>query len=688
MMNKSPITLAMSSLIGSALLTPAVIADDHSNVTVFDKVTVSAERIAQTAQRESRSIDTVSRTQLDEMQPRSVAEALRFEPNVSIVGGPIAGNQSVNIRGLEGNKILQIIDGTRVNTVFTKRPSYFLDPALIKDINVVKGPVSSLWGSGAVGGAVTQQTITAADLVDDGETFGGLVKLGFSDNGDQLTTTGAIGGATGALEWLLAASFLDSDDMKQGNGDTLYGSETENSTVLAKVNLALNATNSLGFNYREGITDGFPPAIGLSGDELNQADQLIKRKSTDKNISLIYQYNPSSMLINADARVYQNITLIDEVNVNNGADISRIETDGFAITNQSVMGGLNILTGIDGYNDALDAQRPDAGSGRPLPPADAKSSIYGGFIYADYALTDSLLVEAGLRYDGFSSSAQGFEDNDESALSPSAALSWQVQDWARLSLRYDSAFRAPDVYELYLDGTHFSLFPGGPTNIFVPNPELEPETANNIELKGEFVFTNIFTEDNLTIVASIFDNKVEDFIQLSVTTVPPPFIPPSCFIPGRGAGCFGTSESDNIANATIKGFELTAAYELENIIASLSYGQTRGEDDDSGEALTNIPADKLTLSVDYKAWVIDTKFGFRAIYASDQDDTPTNDDLGPYDGYTTVDLYASWEPSSAALEGVKVDLTLANAFDEDYRTAWAAVSEAGRSVRLSAQYSF
>jgi len=101
----------MSSLIGSALLTPAVIADDHSNVTVFDKVTVSAERIAQTAQRESRSIDTVSRTQLDEMQPRSVAEALRFEPNISIVGGPIAGNQSVNIRGLEGNKILQIIDG-------------------------------------------------------------------------------------------------------------------------------------------------------------------------------------------------------------------------------------------------------------------------------------------------------------------------------------------------------------------------------------------------------------------------------------------------------------------------------------------------------------------------------------------------------------------------------------------------
>jgi len=64
---------------------------------------------------------------------------------------------------------------TGVNTVFTKRPSYFLDPALIKDINVVKGPVSSLWGSGAVGGAVTQQTITAADLVDDGETFGGLV---------------------------------------------------------------------------------------------------------------------------------------------------------------------------------------------------------------------------------------------------------------------------------------------------------------------------------------------------------------------------------------------------------------------------------------------------------------------------------------------------------------------------------
>jgi hemoglobin/transferrin/lactoferrin receptor protein len=687
-MNKLPIPFAIASLCGNALLAPMAFSAETNQITVFKKVTVSAARIEQTAQKQSRSIDNVDRKQLNDTQPLSIAEALKHEPNITVAGGPVPGNQSVNIRGLEGNKILQVIDGIRVNTNFTHRPSYFLDPALVSNIDVVKGPVGSLFGSGAVGGVVSQQTITADDLVAEGKQLGGLVKTSYSDNGDQTIVTMAIAGKADTVDWVLAGSVFDGGAMEQGNGDTLFGSETKNSTALAKINWALNDHHTVGLNYRYGDTDGTPPVVGSANGQLNDADLLIDREASDQHISLNYQFNPTSKLINLDSNLYQNTTLIEETNINNGADVSEIDTVGFIVTNQSELGKLNLLSGIDGHEDSLDTERPVSISsdGRPNPPTDAKSTMLGAFIYGDYSITDNVVVEGGLRYDEFSSKANGFADSDESALSPSIGASWQASEWALLSLRYDRAFRAPDVYELFMDGTHFALFPGGPTNVFVSNPELEAETATNIELKGEFEFSNVFARDNLNVTASIFDNQVDDFIQLTVDVAA--IIAGTCFIPGLGAGCAGTSTSDNVAEASIQGFEVAAIYQLNALTAAISYGQTRGEDDNTGEYLANIPADKLTLSVDYSLWPIDSRVGFKAIHNSDQDNVPNDDTQGPYEQFTTVDFYASWEPADENLEGLKLDVTVINAFDQNYRNPWTTVFEAGRAVRIAIQYSF
>ena len=679
-------SLAISGCCSLAVLPSAHADTTDSSVTVFDKVVVSASRIEQTAQKETRSIDSVVRTQLDQAQPTSVAEALKFEPNVSVSGGPVPGNQSVNIRGLEGNKILQVIDGTRVNTNFNHRPSYFLDPSLVSQIDVVKGPVSSLWGSGAVGGVVSQKTISASDLVDEEETFGGFVKTSYNDNGNQWTGTSAIAGDHDAFNWLLGASYLDSNKMEQGNGDTLYGSETKNATGIAKVGWKITDSNTIGLNYRNANNDGHPPAVGSSDQQLNDPDKLIDRETTDENITLSYQFNPESEAINVDTKLYQNNTRIEEDNLFGSTDISEIETNGFSVTNQSKFGGFNLLGGIDGYEDNLDTARPASGNGRPNPPANASTTTMGAFLYGDYPILETVTVEAGVRYDSFDSKAEGFESSDESAVSPAAAIRWQAVDWAALSVRYDEAFRAPDVYELYMDGTHFAFYPGGPTNVFVANPDLNPETSKNVEVKGEFNFHNVIGKDKLNLVASVFENKVKDFIELSVHV--PSNMPGYCFAPGMGAGCAGTSTSENVANARLKGFEFGASYQIDALTASLTYGQTRGKDEDTNEYLSGIPADKWVAALDYGVWSIDTNVGVKVLKASDQKRTPSDDSQGPYNGYTTTDFYASWEPSSQALEGVKVDFIVANAFDQNYRNAWTSVYEAGRSVRVAAQYNF
>jgi hemoglobin/transferrin/lactoferrin receptor protein len=680
--------LLSTLVIGSCCaLTPSAFAQtSEGSVTLFKKVTVSATRVEQTVQTKTRSIDSVERNELQEMQVSSVAQALKFEPNVTIAGGPIAGNQSVNVRGLEGNKILQVIDGARVNTNFTHRPSYFLDPSLINRIDVVKGPVSSLWGSGAVGGVIAQQTISAEDVVKVDQSLGGFVKAGANDNGDQLTITAAVAGQQGEFDWLVAANTLDSGAMEQGNGATLFGSKTKNSTLLAKVNWQVNQSSAVGINYRHADNDGTPPTVGSTDDAVNESNNLIDRESIDKHLSVNYTYNPTSTAINTAIKLYQNDTRIEEVNLNAGKDVSAIETLGFSVTNQASLNKLNLLTGFDGYEDTLNTKRPDAGSGRPKPPNNAKTDTLGAFIYGDYRVSEQIVMEAGIRYDSFESKAQGFKRSDETALSPSLAIRWQVNDWAAVSVRYDEAFRAPDVYELFMDGTHFAFFPGGPTNVFVPNPNLEAETASNVEIKGDFEFSEVWANDKLNIVASVFDNQVDDFIQLSVTI--PETIPGMCFAPGMGAGCAGTSTSENVANAHLTGFELSAIYQLGDFSSSVSYGQTRGEDDDNDEYLSGIPAEKWVITADYGLWAIDTKVGFKAIKVNEQTRVPDGDTQGPYEGYTTVDFYASWESSEPSLDGLKVDLTVANAFDQNYRNAWASVYQAGRSIRLAAQYRF
>ncbi|MFM1871626.1 MAG: hypothetical protein RL398_1048, partial [Planctomycetota bacterium] len=129
--------------------------------TTTTKVVVTASRTEQDPFDAPRSVDVLTRQDLDRLSPRSLPQALREIPGV-LVQETAPGQGSPFIRGFTGYSNLLLIDGIRLNnSTFRSGPNQYwstIDPLSLERIEVLRGPNSTLYGSDAVGGTV--QVIT------------------------------------------------------------------------------------------------------------------------------------------------------------------------------------------------------------------------------------------------------------------------------------------------------------------------------------------------------------------------------------------------------------------------------------------------------------------------------------------------------------------------------------------------
>ncbi|MCL1092594.1 TonB-dependent hemoglobin/transferrin/lactoferrin family receptor [Shewanella kaireitica] len=683
-MTKKPLVIAMAMAFSSS-----VYAQDTQKVTEFDEVVVSATRVAEKVSETSRSVAVVNEEQLQEFQPASVAQALKNEANVNVSNGPRASSQGVEIRGLGGQRVLQTIDGARQNTNSGHRGTYFIDPELLSSVEVLRGPASSLWGSGAIGGVVAQNTKSASDFLEDEDTFGGYIKQGFESNGDRIKTSGAIYGLsetanTGKVDWLINGSYYDSNNIKVGNDKTLENSASEGTSGLAKFGWEPTDEQRLQLSARFSKIDELVPSNPTT--EVGSSVPLVKRKTNDQNVTLDYSFNPeANPLLDVNATLYWNGTDYDEDRVTkNQVDSTEYNTLGFSINNSSKFANTILTYGVDGYQDTIKTVRDDSGQAGQRPDdIDGETAVWGAFTRADISLSDNWKVDAAVRYDAFKNTSNNLnQESDDSAFSPSLGLVWTATDWLTLSARYDQAFRAPSIEEMYSTGTHYCIppipgfLPGGLCNTFEINPDLQAEKAQNKEIKADLRFSELAGDDELAMTLSVFRNDVDDFIEQSVSD-------PLMGIPGFEQ----TTSWNNVDEAKLTGFEFSTRYRYEQTRLSLNYGQTEGKDKTEGDYLTNIPAKKLGIDLSQAIMEGDMKFGTRFTYVAEQDQLP-EDYANQYDSYKLWDVYVAWEPAMGTFEGLRVDFAVENIGDEEYRQAWQTLYEQGRNFKLSARYSF
>lgn len=677
---KSNMTLLCSALAAAMPATSADTVPAYEMNTIVITATRSDSDTVQT-----RHVERVTTEQLDQQQAVSVPETVGYLPNVTTNGGPREDLQNVNIRGLGGERVLQLVDGKRVNFFSGHRPTYFLDPALLKSVEVVKGPVSSLWGSGALGGVVASNTIHAADLLSPGESLGGFVKQGYNSNNDKWLTTTAVAGRYGDVDLLVSGFYRDGNDIEIGGGNDLLNSAVRDRGMMAKMDWFIDDSQTATFNFRSSRADGSVPSNGSAVPNAT-SNFLVERENETQHASLDYHFNPHSDLINSKLQLYWNETEMKESRITDSRpDDTRIRTLGINLNNRSDLGNVHLLYGIDGYQDKLDTSR--GGSNRPTPP-EATTDVWGAFVNMQMPLNEQWLVELGGRYDYFATEADNLnDDRSDNAFSPSAALSWLPNQDLRLTLRYDEAFRAPSAEELYTSGSHFCIFPGF-CNSFVPDANLKPEESRNIELLVDYQMRDVFNQgDKINWHASAFHNDVDNFIEQVVTdpvfnVIPNPPGPPTV-IPVSA----GTTFNRNVDEAQLVGFELAMNYQWQSWNALVSYGQTRGQDKKTGVALYSVPADKWVVDLN-KAWLADSlKTGFTLTRVEAQDHLPNEiNDSADYDHYTLLDLYASWTPRH--VENLTVDLSVNNLTDQKYIVAFEQLYMPGKDIRLGVRYDF
>ncbi|HHF5319737.1 TPA: heme/hemopexin-binding protein HxuC [Haemophilus influenzae] len=714
------------SKLSLAITTTLVTANALAQSVELDSINVIAtrdpSRFAYTPEKQSKD-------SLLSKQATSVADALEDIPNVDVRGGSRSIAQKPNIRGLSDNRVVQVIDGVRQNFDLAHRGSYFLPMSLIQEIEVIKGPSSSLWGSGALGGVVAMRTPNALDLLKNNDKFGVKIRQGYQTANNLSERDVSVFAANDKFDVLISGFYNNADNLRTGKGNKLNNTAYKQFGGLAKFGWQINDANRVELSHREtrfkqtapsnneveneftneqiidqikefhGSNNGFPPKPQPSPSERSEFYSKVKTRFgsvsylTDQQIpdqSTVFNYylTPDNPYLNTHIALYNNKTIEKEQRKVSGVkDQTKLTTRGINLRNSSELSHISFVYGVDYMRDKIRTERGknDKDAKFRAEPYNANSNTTGVYLIAHIPLFgEKLLLSPSVRYDHYDTSSKTVKYKDNH-LSPATKLTWIVTNWLDFTAKYNEAFRAPSMQERFVSGAHFgaSLIGGrDEINRFVANPNLRPETAKNKEITANLHFDSLFKQgDKFKIEATYFRNDVKDFINLKI------FNDANAKPNTNGALLPTNSQYQNITNARLSGIELQAQYQTERLTLFTNYGSTKGKDKDSGEALSNIAASKIGVGVNYA--LVKDKFtvGATVTHYAAQRRVPKDHSV-TYPSYILTDLRATYAPLKGEWKNLRLDFALENLFDRKYQPAFSLMEGTGRNAKISAVYSF
>ncbi len=680
----------LSTLFAANIIAVAYAAEPNQ-VTALDAVTVYATRSPQSTFDVPSIVSTVDPTAPGNSVAGDIGDLLEFIPGVEVDNGPRRNGQTISIRGFDDEAIITLIDGRRQNFESAHDGRFFIDPSLLKRVEVVKGASSAIYGGGAIGGVVAFETKDAADFLAPGETKGVFTSFGYRSANNEISPVVTGFARTGGWDILASINYRNSGDIALGNGNEL---DTKDNVLsgLFKAGYTLNDFHTIKLQAQILNNDGQEPNNGAGG--ITASNPLVDKQVKDNQFSVKYAYaNPDNQWLSPKLHFYYNDTEVEEVDIVGSANAGRmqvreINTMGFTLDNQSIyaLSDNNKHTfsyGFEIYNDQQTGKNSFIGTRAGVP--DAEATNYGFYLQDEIALNtpmgDFLIIPAA-RFDQYKSNDENGNSQDENEVSPKFSASYKPIKNVVLFGSWAQAFRAPNLTELYPAGQHFpgvsfcpAPVPGCPpvplvtvfpNNNFIANPNLKPETVRTVELGAGFNVDNILaSNDQATIKGSFYESAGDDFITQEVNTFA------------------GTTRNFNISQAKLRGWELDGQYRAGNFNARLGLSYVKATNEQTGEYLSNNVPLTLVTDFNYRFSSIESVIGWRSRFAEANDRVGDNDVATA--GYGVHDLYYRWAPSNQ-FKRLTVDMGIENLFDKAYSRRFATLFEEGRSYVARVAY--
>ncbi|WP_345491014.1 TonB-dependent receptor domain-containing protein [Orbus sasakiae] len=631
------------------------IAENSSNM---DTMVITASGFEQQIKDAPATISVITKEEISTKPYRDITDAIKDLPGVNITGSGDATD--ISIRGMDGKYTLILVDGKKINTRETRPnsdgPGFeqgWLPPlSVIERIEVIRGPMSSLYGSDAMGGVVNVIT----KKVTDNWTGGIRLEATVPDNSkaknyynSSFAVTGPL--ITEVLGIQLYGQYSDRSEDKYLNGHAGQKLNSLNGKI------TLNATEKQTFELDFGHSKQTSSAIrGNSRSVTRKTDYM--RDDRRNAFALSHTGRWDSFSSTTFVTHEDNNNVEREMRIKN----SNVDTQ-FLIplaNNMLTVGGNYSYQELSDNNNKL------------------KSSVtsidrwnYSLFMEDEIRLHHQFAITTGLRFNK--------DENYGSQWNPKIYAVWNINDNYTLKGGYTTGYTTPSLRTAVADwgqGTGGSNYNG----VIVGNPNLKPEKSKTIDIG-----LNYDNQEGLLATATIFYTKFKNKIQSYYICDGRP-TNTKCSINGVSGFDF-TKSSVNVDKADLYGLELSLKAPLFNhFLLSSNYTWTKTEQKsgaNKGHALNRTPRQKLNTQLD---WMPDEQWDLwaKVAYYGQEPYINSKNKAAKYPGYTFWDIGASFAVNKQA----KVYVGIYNLFDKKVEDADFGKTLDGRRYWLGTEINF
>ncbi|MAG66004.1 MAG: TonB-dependent receptor [Pseudomonadales bacterium] len=551
------------------------------------------------------SVSVVAGNELRRRPVNDLADAVRNTVGVDLEDLGL-GRRGVSIRGMNSEQTLMLVDGQRISAsasgiAHSDFELGWVPTEAIERVEIVRGPMSSLYGSEALGGVVNVITRAATD-----EWQGSLSSSAtFTDSsldGDQRKTGFYLGGplVDGTLGLNLWGEFRQRDALHDAANPALSQLDEQDAR-----------TGHLGLSWTPLDNQRIDLLVDAGneeqdGDRSSTASPLYQTQYDIDRRRYSLSHNGDWGWGDSQVRLYRS-ELERKAYRSDGGDASGPNTFTDTVLDGRVglpLGEHHLLTlGAETRREELEDPTVNR-DGR------AEQDHYAAFAQDEIWFNEQWELVLGARVDRHEDF--GWET------SPRGYLMYHTSDALTLRAGVGHGFKAPTLKQLSPE--YESRAAMGGRGIIRGNPELEPETNQSFELGAEL------DQGRWLVAATLFRNDVDNLIETIRL--------PVCDVPGRV--CL---EYDNIAEARLQGLELSGRVTLlDPLELSATYTYLDAENRVTGERLADRSRHRANASLN---WALTGALNTRlqAEYHSSQFRSDSEPDSP---GYTLVNWYLDY----------------------------------------------